>query len=67
MATWKEVAKFASGVTAWETIVHVSLGLSGILPIALFGITITPTINAIQTIAPGLVSVALAYYGWKKK
>jgi hypothetical protein len=67
MVNWKEMAKFFSGLTAWEAIVHTSLGLGGVLPITLFGITITPTINTIQVIIPAIVSVLLAYYAWIKK
>ncbi len=64
MANWREVAKFASGLTAWEAVVHASLGLSGVLPITLFGIVITPAINTVQIVIPAIVSVALAYYAW---
>ena len=67
MVNWKEVAKFGSGVTAWETIVHASLGVSGALPITLFGITITPTINTVQIMVPAISSIVLAYYAWIKK
>lgn len=64
MINWKEVAKFASGVTAWEAVVHASLGLGGVLPITLFGITITPMINTIQIIIPAISSFLFAYYAW---
>lgn len=67
MVNWKEIAKFTAGLTAWEAVVHASLGLSGVLPITLFGITITPTINTIQIIIPAIVSIMLAYYAWIKK
>lgn len=63
----KEVAKFASGLTAWEAVVHLALGLSGVLPLTIFGITITPELNTIQVIVPGTISIALAYYAWYKK
>jgi len=67
MTTSKEVAKFFSGVTAWEAIVHASLGLSGVLPITIFGFTLTPAINTVQIIVPAAVSLALAYYAWFKR
>lgn len=67
MINWKEVAKFVSGLTAWEAIVHASLGLSGVLPLTLFGITISPTINTVQIIIPAVVSVMFAYYAWFNK
>jgi len=31
----KEIAKFFSGLTAWEAVVHLALGLSGVLPLLL--------------------------------
>ncbi len=64
---YKELAKFFAGLTAWEAIVHASFGLSGVLPITLFGITITPVLNTVQTIIPALLSAFLIYYGWFKK
>lgn len=67
MVNWKEVAKFASGLTAWEAIVHASFGLSGALPLTLFGITIDSTINTIQIIIPAVSSLLLAYFAWIKK
>lgn len=63
----KEIAKFFAGVMAWEAIGHIVFGLSGILPITLLGITITPKLNTIQIIIPALLSVLLAYFGWFKK
>ena len=63
---YKELAKFFAGLTAWESIVHASFGLSGILPITLFGITITPELNTVQIIVPALVSAYLVYFGWFK-
>lgn len=64
----KEIAKFLSGVAAWEAIVHLALAFSGLLPITTFGIiTLTPTINAIQIIVSAVISVLLAYYAWGKK
>ena len=66
MVNWKELAKFVSGLTAWEAIVHGSLWLSGTNPI-IFGITLTETINIIQTIIPTITSGILIYYAWIKK
>ena len=67
MNSFKEVAKFAAGVTAWESLVHLSLQFAGVLPITLFGITITPEVNTIQIVLPAVVSMILAYYAWIKK
>ncbi len=63
----KELAKFGSGVAAWESVTHASLAVSGQVPITLFGITISPTVNTIQIILPAVISAALAYYAWGSK
>jgi len=63
----KEIAKFFAGLTAWESIVHLSLATSGNLPITIWGITITETINTVQIIVPALCSIALTYYAWFRK
>ena len=67
MVNWKEVAKFAAGVTLWESIVHASLELSGSLPLTILGFTLTRTINTIQIILPMIISILLIYYAWFKK
>lgn len=63
----REIAKFLSGLTAWEAIVHLAFGLSGLLPVRWFGFTLTPTLNAIQIVIPTIFSVLLAYYAWGTK
>jgi hypothetical protein len=59
----KELAKFASGVAAWEAIVHAALLVNGVT-VTLFGLSLTPQLNLIQTIVPAIVAIALAYYAW---
>lgn len=63
----KEIAKFFAGLTAWESIVHLSLATSDKLPITIWGITITETINTVQIIVPALCSIILIYYAWFRK
>ena len=60
----KEAAKFFAGVTAWEAITHASFAASGVLPIKLFGITLTPKLNSVQIVVPAVTSAALIYIGW---
>lgn len=67
MVKWKEVAKFAAGITFWEFIVHLSLGLSNSLPLNILGFTITRELNTVQIIVPLVVSLALIYYAWIRK
>lgn len=62
----REVAKFASGMFAWETLGHAALAISNELPIKLFGFTLTPGLNAAVVVIAGTLTVALAYYGWRQ-
>jgi hypothetical protein len=67
MDTKREIAKFAAGVTAWEALVHLSFALAGVLPLRLFGITLTKRVNAIQIVVPALSSLLLACYAWGRR
>jgi hypothetical protein len=67
MQRFKEIAKFLAGLTAWESIVHLSLAASGNLPISFWGITITESCNTVQIIVPALCSIILIYFAWIKK
>lgn len=62
----KEIAKFFCGVTAWESFVHASLWRSGVNPVV-FGITMTDTLNQVQTFIPAIISIVLCYYAWFRK
>jgi len=67
MVNFKEIAKFFSGVTAWESVAHAYFLLSGSPTITILGVTLTPTVNIIQVIVPAIASVLLAYYAWIRK
>lgn len=41
---------------AWEAIGHIVLAVSGLLPVTILGITITPTLNTIPIIISTLLS-----------
>lgn len=60
----RECCKFFAGVTFYETIVHASFALGGALPLTIFGITITPELNAVQIILPAVITLILIYFGW---
>lgn len=64
--TLKELAKFFCGITAWESFVHASLLSSNVNPIV-FGITMTDTLNQVQTFIPAIISIMLGYYAWVRK
>ena len=67
MVNWKEVAKFASGMAAFNVLGHLYFAIGGFLPLPWFGFTLTQTNNAIIIIISAVISFALAYYGWIKK
>lgn len=62
----KEIAKFASGMAAFDAINHAALALSGNLPITFFGITLDTTVNAAGIAVFSLLSAVLAWYAWFK-
>ncbi len=62
----KEIAKFLCGLTAWESFTHLSLKLNGLVPLKLFGFTISESTNTIEIITFALISFLLGYYAWKK-
>ncbi|MFA5999183.1 MAG: hypothetical protein WC747_04160 [Candidatus Babeliales bacterium] len=63
----KELAKFLSGFLAHDVISHIFLAGSGLLPLRMFGIIVTPEYNAAVIIVWSVVTVALVYYAWFKK
>lgn len=63
----KEMAKFFAGLTAWEAIVHASLAACDMLPLTWCHFTLTSTLNTIQIIVPGTISILLIWYAWLKK
>ena len=67
MNSKKEIAKYFAGLTAWESIVHLSFAINGEFPITLLGIHISKTLNTVQIIVPAIISILLTYYGWYKK
>jgi len=67
MINWKEVAKFASGMAAFNAIGHFAFGLAGVLPIPWFGFTLTQTLNTISAIVSAIIAIILIYYAWIKK
>ena len=67
MVNWKEIAKFASGMAAFNVLGHIFLALGGFLPMPWFGFTLTQMNNTIIIVVSAVVSSALAYYAWIKK
>lgn len=65
--TFRELAKFGAGVSAWESIVHLFFKLTGNVPMDFRIFTLTEPINTVQIILPALASLVLAYYAWISK
>ena len=63
----KELAKFFAGVAADQTVVHFALGVSGVLPLKLFGISLTQRLNTFGTVFWPIVLILLVYYAWIRK
>ncbi len=55
----KEVAKFFAGFEAFHALVHGYLLVSG-TTLTVFGITTTPTLNAVSTIVNAIIAVAIS-------
>ena len=64
MNTKKEIAKFAAGAAAWEALGHLLLAFTGLLPLTVWGITLTPTFNSVWVVIVAAVSILLAWYAW---
>ncbi|HTD67116.1 MAG TPA: hypothetical protein VK846_11365 [Candidatus Limnocylindria bacterium] len=62
----KEVAKFFAGAAAWETLGHLLMPFSGLLPLRVFGFTYTQTMNTVQIIVAAIISLLLVYSAWIK-
>lgn len=60
----QEMAKFAAGAAAWEALGHTMLAFSGLLPLSVWGITVTHTFNTIWIMVVAGLSMALAWYAW---
>ncbi|MBR9689943.1 MAG: hypothetical protein GOV01_03540 [Candidatus Altiarchaeota archaeon] len=60
---WKEIAKFASGMAAWESIAHGYLWLSK-TQMTVFGFVLTEKLNMLQSVFSAVISGLFAYYAW---
>lgn len=63
----KEVAKFLSGFAVHEVLSHALLSGSGLLPLHMFGITVTQGYNAGVIVFWFFTAICLIYYAWFKK
>lgn len=63
----KEIAKFLSGFAAHEALSHTVLSGSGLLPLTIFGFTVTAGYNSGIIALWWIVLFALVYYAWFKK
>lgn len=65
----REIAKFASGIAAHESLGHWWLGTFGreYLPIKLSWMTLGENVNYVAMVAWPIVLAALVYYAWLSK
>ena len=63
MTAWVEVAKFLSGVLAWDIFVHASFLAANIEP-RLLGVKWNHGINKAAIVFNFIVFVALVYFAW---
>ncbi|MBI2344739.1 hypothetical protein HYV10_01550 [Candidatus Dependentiae bacterium] len=63
----KEVFKFLSGFAAHEVLSHIFLSGSGLLPLHIFGFTVTQEYNAGIIVVWTVLVFVLMYYAWFKK
>jgi hypothetical protein len=64
MSRLKEVAKFASGAETFHAAMHAGFWLSG-ATFTVFGITATPTLNAVGAVVNAIVALVLGIYAWR--
>lgn len=62
----KEIAKFFAGAMAWHALTHLAFEFSDVLPLTIFGITMTPGMNKAGIIVWSAVAAIVAYYAWGK-
>lgn len=63
MTRWREIAKFACGAEAFHAFGHALFWLSG-TTFMLFGVTATPTLNAVGAFVNAAIALALGIYAW---
>ena len=67
MWTKREVIIFFAGVEAFHTLSHLSLSVSGVLPMRFFGFTVTTRLNAWAIVVNALITVALLWWARRLK
>jgi len=65
--TKREVVIFFAGVEAFHTFSHLILGVSGQLPIRVFGFTLTAGRNAWAVVANAAITAALLWWAGRLK
>ncbi len=60
----QEIAKFASGLVLGDLISLIWLKTAGLLPMQIFGMTITQQLASASILFDAVVFIGLIYYGW---
>lgn len=64
---YKDLAKFFAGYAVNEVIVHSALAMTNMLPVQIFGINFTSTMNLIVIFMWLFVAIVLIRYAWYDK
>ena len=67
MWTKREVIIFFAGVEAFHTLSHLAMGVSGQLPMRVFGFTLTAGRNAWAIVVNAVITAALLWWASKVK
>ncbi|OGB84689.1 hypothetical protein A3F66_00030 [candidate division TM6 bacterium RIFCSPHIGHO2_12_FULL_32_22] len=65
MFSKRDVVVFFAGAEAFHALSHVMLSFSGILPISMFGITLTPHFNLVMIIINAVITAGLILLAYK--
>lgn len=64
MCKSKEISKFLAGFLFEGLFGHIWLASSGLLPMQIWGITVTASLNSFGIVFHILATVLLVYYAW---
>lgn len=67
MWTKKDIIIFLAGAEAFHTLSHIVINFSGLLPITLFSITWTQSLNMLGIVINALITVGLLWWASKLK
>ena len=67
MCTKKHVLIFLAGAEAFHSLAHLLLAFANVLPLRIFGITLTPQLNIAAITLNAIIAVGLLWWASKVK